>query len=117
MKKVQKLKPRLVLPGHGSPIKEGFSDRINEIIDRKAERRREVLRAIAAHPYCMGETVARLCSKRPEPEQWYKLPAVARYYLLLETFVMIQTLVAQGIVQRMVLTDDGIYRLKAASGF
>ena len=53
----------------------------------------------------------------PEPEQWYKLPAVARYYLLLETFVMIQTLVAQGIVQRMVLTDDGIYRLKAASGF
>jgi len=30
---------------------------------------------------------------------------------------MIQTLVAQGIVQRMVLTDDGIYRLKAASGF
>lgn len=117
LKKVQKLKPRLVLPGHGSPIKEGFSDRINEIIDRKAERRREVLRAIAAHPYCMGETVARLCSKRPEPEQWYKLPAVARYYLLLETFVMIQTLVAQGIVQRMVLTDDGIYRLKAASGF
>lgn len=76
-----------------------------------------MLRAIAAHPYCMGETVARLCSKRPEPEQWYKLPAVARYYLLLETFVMIQTLVAQGVVQRMVLTDDGIYRLKAASGY
>ena len=42
-------------PCHGSPIKEGFSDRINEIIDRKAERRREVLRAIAAHPYCMEE--------------------------------------------------------------
>lgn len=117
LQKVQKLEPQLVLPGHGSPIKEGFSDRIDEIIDRKSERRRAVLRAIAAHPYCMGETVARLCSKRPDPDQWYKLPAVARYYLLLEAFVMIQTLVAHGIVQRMVISDDGIYRLKAASGF
>lgn len=115
--KVQELEPCLVLPGHGSPIEKGFSDRVDKIIEHKNERRRAVLRAIAAHPYCTGETVARLCSKRLDPDQWYKLPAVARYYLFLETFVMIQTLVAHGIVQRLVISDDGIYRLKAASGF
>lgn len=117
LQKVKTLSPRFTLPGHGRPIAHGFLDRIDEIIAHKAERRRAVLRTIAAYPYCVGETVARLCSKRANPEQWYKLPAVARYYMLLETFVMIQTLVAKGIVQRLPLSDDGVYRLKAAGGF
>lgn len=37
--------------------------------------------------------------------------------MLLETFVMIQALVAKDIVQRLPLSDDGVYRLKAAGGF
>lgn len=117
LEKMHGLDPELVLPGHGDPITQGFSDRIDRIIERKSERRREVLRAIAAHPYCTGETVARLCWKRIDPEQRYKLLALARYYMLLEAFVMIQTLVAHGIVQRLPLSDDGIYRLKAVSVF
>ncbi len=117
LRKVKRLNPSLTLPGHGDPIVTEFNDRVEEIIERKSERRRDVLRTIAAHPYCIGETVAHLCSKRPDPNQWYKLPAVARYYMLLETFVMIQALVAEGIVQRLPLSDDGVYRLKAAGGF
>lgn len=117
LEKMHRLDPKLVLPGHGDPMTEGLSDRVDEIIAHKNERRREVLRAIAAHPYCTGETVARICWKRVDPDRWYKLPAVARYYMLLEAFVMIQTLVAHGIVQRLPLSDDGIYRLKAASVF
>lgn len=117
LEKVRSLDPSFVLPGHGGPLWEGFVGRVDEIIEHKQERRRNVLRAIASHPYCMGETVARLCARRTDPERWYKLPDVARYYMLLEAFVMIQTLVSEGIVQRLPLSDDGIYRLKAASGF
>lgn len=117
LEKMKRLDPLLVLPGHGSPFYEGFADRVEELIAHKSERRRDVLHVIAAHPYCTGETITRLCVNRTDPERWYKLPAVARYYMLLEAFVMIQTLVAHGIVARLPLSDDGIYRLKAASVF
>ena len=117
LEKMKRIDPLLVLPGHGNPFSEGFTDRVDELIVHKNARRRDVLRMIAAHPYCTGETITRLCVNRTDLEKWYKLPAVARYYMLLEAFVMIQTLVAQGVVERLWLSDDGIYRLKAASVF
>lgn len=115
LEKVRALDVRHAFLGHGDPVAGPITERIDRIIERKKERMSEVTATLRRMPYATCATVARHSCGRADHARWMRLPAMSRYYLLLEAFVIMQHLCATGCAERMFDFDSQVFRYKMIS--
>ncbi len=105
----QPLQEALNARGASEPSECAFHEAIHAGMRKKAVKLERVSAAVIEAPFANGQQIARIVNGRRSAESWYAADATLRYYALLETFVLLQHLVAAGDLMRVV-DDDGVYR-------
>lgn len=103
---------RCALLGHGSAVYRPLGGRVEEIAAKKERKLEKVLAAVREAPFCTGETAARRSLGRSQ-DAWRNLSPILRYYAMLESFVAMQHLMAQGRVERVFDDTSKVYRHRA----
>lgn len=112
LERLRSLPLRCVLLGHGGASYHPLGERVDQIIEKKEHKLERVLEAVKGVPYCTGETAARLSLHRTM-EAWRAFSPMQRYYAMLECFVSIQHLMAQGRIERTFDDNTKVYRHRA----
>lgn len=86
-----------------------LSDAIDANVGKKHWKLNRVRSCMELSPYSSGQQMARMLLKCPDVAAWHARSPLTRYYALLEAFMMLQHLVAQGEAVRYA-DDYGIYR-------
>ncbi len=86
-----------------------FHGVIEANVAKKQAKLKRVYDAVASAPFANGQQIARMLLRCEDGNQWREHGVMSRYYALLEAFMMLQHLMAEGKVLRL-LDDYGVYR-------
>ncbi|MDO4443360.1 MAG: MBL fold metallo-hydrolase [Slackia sp.] len=101
--------------GHGDVVCEGLAERADAIAAKKMRRCERLFDAVERNPGMTGEALACGVLARKDEASWRALPALSRYYFLLDAFVCLQHLYAMGCVKRVPGDADVVWRYIACA--
>lgn len=114
--RVDALGPRLLLPGHNDVLtSEEVHSHVERICEKKHAKLEAVRRATAACGFGTGNDIAHAfagCGR----SQWRSRAAISRYYVMLETAVMLRHLEECGEVDREFDKGGAVYRYRLRQG-